>query len=132
LSGGPRRAAEILTPRSWLVLISAGVTMGVIHPHLWSRPTWLAAVLVIGVLVLAAVGLVLTIPGPAGRAALMLLLVPAYPGAAWAIGVSGSHGSDTSGFPSIVFLPTVLFALPAAAAVWQWRRSTATGATPEA
>lgn len=131
LSGGTRRAAEILTPRSWLVLIGAGITMGVIHPYLWSRPTWLAAILVIGVLALAAAGLALTIPGPAARGLLMLLVVPAYPGAVWAIGVSGSHGSDTSGFPSLVFLPTVLFAGLAAAALWQWQRSTATGSMPQ-
>ena len=126
LSGGPRRAAEILTPRSWLVLIGAGITMGVVHPYLWSRPTWLAAVVVIGVLALVAAGLALTIPGPAARGLLMLLVVPAYPGAVWAIGVSGSYGSDTSGFPSLVFLPTALFAGLAAAALWQWRRSTVT------
>jgi hypothetical protein len=125
-AGGPRRAAEILTPRSWLVLIGAGITMGVIHPYLWSRPTWLAAVVVIGVLALVAAGLALTIPGPAARGLLMLLAVPAYPGAVWAIGVSGSYGSDTSGFPSLVFLPTALFAGLAAAALWQWRCSTVT------
>jgi hypothetical protein len=126
LAGGPRRAADILTRRSWLVLIGAGITMGVIHPYLWSRPTWLAAVIVIGVLALVAAGLALTIPGPAARGLLLLLAAPAYPGAVWAIGISGPYGSDTSGFPSLVFLPTVLFAGLAAAALWQWRRRTAT------
>lgn len=127
MSGGPSRGAEILTPRSWLVLIGAGITMGVIHPYLWSRPTWLAAVLVIGVLALVAAGLALTIPRPAARGLLLLSVVPVYPGAVWAIGVSGSHGSDTSGFPSLVFLPTLLFAALTAVALWRWRRSTAAG-----
>jgi hypothetical protein len=131
LSGGPRRAAEILTPRSWLVLIGAGILMGVIHPYLWSRPTWLVAVIVIGVLALVAASLALTIPGPAARGLLLLAAAPAYPGAVWAIGVSGSYGSDTSGFPSLVFLPTVLFAGLAATALWQWRRGTATESMPQ-
>lgn len=131
-SGGPRRAAEILAPRGWLVLIGAGIAMGVIHPYLSSRPTWLVSVLVLSVLALVAAGLALTIPGPAGRGALILLAIPAYPGAVWAIGVSGSHGSDTSGFPSLVFLPTVLLAGLAAAALRQWRRSTASRSMPQA
>jgi len=124
-SGGPRRAAEILTPRSWLVLIVAGVSMGVIHPYLWSRPAWLAAVIVIGMLALVAGGLALTVPGPAARGLLLLLAAPAYPGAVWAIGISGSYGFDTSGFPNLIFLPTALFAGLAAAALWRWRHRTA-------
>ena len=125
LSDGPRRAAEILTPRSWLVLIGAGAAMGALHPYLWSRPTWLAAVIVIGMLALAAAGLALTIPGPAARGLLLLLAAPAYPGAVWAIGISGSYGPDTSGFPNLTFLPTALFAGLAAAALWRWRHRTA-------
>lgn len=124
-SAGPRRALEILTPRSWLVLVGTGVAMGVIHPYLWSRPAWLASVIVIGTLALAAAGLALTVPAPAARGLLLLLAAPAYPGAVWAIGISGSYGSDTTGFPNLLFLPAALLAGLAAAALWRWRHHTA-------
>jgi hypothetical protein len=122
MSPGPRRAIEILTPKSWLVLTGSGIAIGLIHPSLWPQPVWLAAVIVIAVLAVISAGLVLTIPGPAARGLLLLLAVPAYPGAAWAIGLSGPFGSDTSGFPNLVFLPTVLLACLAVAAVWRSRR----------
>lgn len=96
--------------------------MGVIHPYLWSRPTWLAALIVIAVLALIAAAIALTIPGRVARGLLLLLAAPAYPGGAWAVGISGSYGSDTSGFPNLLFLPTALFAGLAVAALWQWRR----------
>jgi hypothetical protein len=118
---GPRRGAEILTPNSWLVLIGSGIAMGLIHPYLWPRPIWVAAVIVIAVLALFAAGLLLTIPRTAARGLLLLLAAPAYPGAVWAIGLSGPFGSYTSGFPSLVFLPTVLLACLAAAASWRSR-----------
>lgn len=54
------------------------------------------------------------------RGPFLLLAAPAYPGAIWAIGISGSYGTGTSGFPSLVFLPATLFAGLAAAALWQW------------
>jgi hypothetical protein len=111
VSRGPRRALEILTPNSWLVLTGSGVGMGLIRPYLWPRPGWLAAVIVIAVLAAVAAGLLLTIPAPAARGMLILLVAPAYPGAVLAIGHSGRFGRDTSGFPNLVFLPTVL--LPA-------------------
>jgi hypothetical protein len=122
LSAGPRRAIEILTPRSWLVLIGSGIVMGLIHPYLSARPAWLAAVIVLAVLSVIAAGLMLTIPSPAARGLLILLAAPAYPGAAWDIGISGRFATDASGFPDVVLLPTVLFACLAAAAVWRSRR----------
>jgi hypothetical protein len=124
-SAGPRRAAEILTPNSWVVLAGSGVAMGVIQPYLWRRPIWVAAVIVIAVLAVAAAGLLGTIPGPAARGLLLLLAAPAYPGAVWAIGMSGPFGSYTGGFPSFVFLPSVLLACLAAAASWRSRRRSA-------
>lgn len=66
-SAGPRRAAQILTLWSWLLLAGVGITMGMIHPSLWSQPTWLAAVIVVAGLALIAAGVMLTIPGPAAR-----------------------------------------------------------------
>ena len=122
LSPGPGRAVEILTPKSWLVLTGSGIAMGLIRPYLPPRPVWLAAVIVLAVLAAVAAGLMLTIPSPAARGLLILLVAPAYPGAAWAIGISGPFANDTSRFPNLVFLPTVLFACLASAAVWRSRR----------
>jgi hypothetical protein len=53
---------------------------------------------------------------------LILLVAPAYPGAVWAIGHSGRFGRDTSGFPNLVFLPTVLLACLAMVAIWRSRQ----------
>jgi hypothetical protein len=125
LSPGPRRAVEILTPKSWLVLTGSGIAMGLIHPYLSPQPVWLAAVIVLAVLAVITAGLMLTIPSPAARGLLILLAAPAYPGAAWAIGISGPFANDTSRFPNLVFLPTVLFACLASAAVWRSRRRAA-------
>jgi hypothetical protein len=122
MSPGPRRAVEILARKSWLILSGSGIAIGLIHPNLWPRPAWLAAVIVIAVLAVTTAGLMLTIPGPAARGLLLLLAAPAYPGAVWAIGVSGPFGSGTSGFPNLLFLPTVLFACLAVAAVWRSHR----------
>jgi len=125
LSPGPRRAFEILTPKSWLVLAGSGTAMGLIHPYLWPRPVWLAAVIVLGAMAAVAAGLLLTISGPTSRLALLLLAAPAYPGAVWAIGRSGPFGSDTSGFPNLIFVPTALIACLAMGAIWRSRRHAA-------
>src|SRR5258706_12138046 len=37
-SPGPRRGIEILTPKSWLVLIGPGVAIGPTPPYLWAQP----------------------------------------------------------------------------------------------
>lgn len=123
LSPGPRRGIEILTPRSWLVLIGPGVAMGLTQSYLWARPLWLVAVIVIAALAAVAAGLLLTIPGPAARGVLLLLAAPAYPGAVWAIGYSRLWTNHVSGFPfKILFAPTVLFVCLAVAAVWRSSR----------
>ncbi len=126
-SPGPRRGIEILTPQSWLVLIGPGVAMGLTQPYLWAQPLWLVAVIVSAGLAAAAAGLVLTIPGPAARGLLLLLAVPAYPGAVWAIGISRYWTNHVSGFPfKLLFPPTVLFACLAVAAICRsCRRSAA-------
>ena len=81
---------------------------------------WLS-VYTLGVQAAVAAGLLFTIPAPTGWQLLVLLAVPAYPGAVWAIGISGSF-VDTSGFPNLVFLPTVLFACLAMAPIWRSRQ----------
>jgi len=100
--------------------------MGLIYPYLWMRPVWLAAVIVVAVLASISAGLVLTIPGTAASGLLVLLAVPAYPGAVWAaVGLNDSVRNHPFRFPNLVFLPTVLFACLAVAAVWRSRRRSA-------
>lgn len=126
LSPGPQRALEILTPKSWLVLIGSGVAMGLIYPYLWPRPVWFAALIVLAVLTSISAGLLLTIPGTPARGLLVLLAVPTYPGAVWAtMGLRDTVVSHPSGFPNLVFLPTVLLACLALAAIWRHRRRSA-------
>jgi hypothetical protein len=121
-SPGPRRGTEILGRASWLVLISAGAAMGLTQPYLWTQPLWLVALIVIAALALAAAALMLTIPSPAARGVVLLLAIPAYPGAVWAIGYSRYYTNHVSGFPfKILFAPTVLIACLAAAALWRSR-----------
>jgi len=130
-SPGPRRGIEILTPRSWLVLIGPGVAIGLTKSYLWAQPLWLVTVIVIGALALVAAGLVLTIPGPAARGLLLLLAAPAYPGAVWAIGISRYWANHVSGFPFKLLLPpTVLLAFLSMAAILRSRRSASHGRPP--
>jgi hypothetical protein len=125
-SPGPRRGTEILGPKSWLVLVAAGVAMGLSQPYLWAQPLWLVVVIVIAALAVAAAGLMLTIPSPAARGLLLLLAVPAYPGAVWAIGYSRYYTNHVSGFPfKILLAPTVLIACLATAASWRSRSRSA-------
>lgn len=117
-SPGPRRGAQILRPGTWLVLAGAGAAIGLSQPHLFRLPTWTVTAIVLGVLAVVAAGLVLTLPGPVALGALLLLVVPAYPGAVWAIGQSAAFASDTTRFPSgVAFAPTVLLMVLAAIAV---------------
>ncbi|HEX9515783.1 MAG TPA: hypothetical protein VF940_06370 [Streptosporangiaceae bacterium] len=126
LSPGPRRALEILTPKSWVVLAGSGIAIGLIGPYLWLWPAWLAAVIVLAVLATITAALLLTIPGTAAPGLLILLAVPAYPGAVWAtFGHNDSVVNHPFRFPNLVFLPTVLFACLAVAAVWRCRRRSA-------
>jgi hypothetical protein len=126
LSPGPRRGTQILGPMSWLVLITTGAAMALTQPYLWTQPLWLVALIVIAALAVAAGGLMLTIPGPAARCIVLLLAVPAYPGAVWAIGYSRYYTNHVSGFPfRILFAPTVLIVCLATAAVWRSRSRSA-------
>jgi hypothetical protein len=110
-SPGPRRGIQILGPKSWLVLMAIGAAMWLMQPYLWTQALWLVAVIVFAALAVAATGLMLTIPGPAARGTVLLLAVPAYPGAVWAIGYSRYYTNHVAGFPfKILFAPTVVIA----------------------
>jgi hypothetical protein len=122
LSPGPRRATQILSRASWPVLIAPGAALGLTQPYLWTEPLWLVTLIVIAALAVAAAAIILTIPGPAARGLLLLLAAPAYPGAVWATSYSRYYTNHVSGFPfKILFLPTVLIACLATAALWRSR-----------
>jgi peptidoglycan/LPS O-acetylase OafA/YrhL len=75
-----------------------------------------------------AIGLLCTLPPPVGRRLLLLLAVPAYPGAvALAASTSGSPGP----LAAAVYLPTLLLACMAAGLVWRSRRRGQLPRTPE-
>lgn len=129
-SPGPRRGVAVLTWRSWLVLAGAGISMGVLSDYLRELPTWAAALVVAAVLVLIAVGILATIPARAARGVLMLLAVPAYPGAVWAAGISGSSAIFIGHFPNAVFLPTIALAVFVVAVALRAGRRAARGGRP--
>jgi hypothetical protein len=107
------------------VLAGSAVSMGVLDRYMWTRPAWLAALIVAADLTLIAAGLLATIRGPAARGTLVLLAVPGYPGAVYAVAISGSYAPFFGDFPKAVFLPAIALAIPAAVAVWRrvlsWR-----------
>ncbi len=126
LSPGPRRGAQILRPGTWLVLVGGGAAMGVSHPYLYGKPTSTVTAIVLAVLALSVSGLALTLPGPVARGVLLLLAVPTYPGAVWAIGQSSAFAANTTRFPSgVAFAPTVLLMVLAAIALQRVRASSA-------
>jgi hypothetical protein len=126
-SPGPRRAAALMTWRTWLVLCAAGFAMGlasVRHPVLL---TWQAAAVVLAFLAVVGTGLVVTLPKPVALGLLLLVAVPAALAAVWVLEfVSAMAGnSPQDPFPVLAFLPVLLLAWPSAVAVWQARhRST--------
>ena len=78
----------------------------------------------------AAVGLLRTLPSPVGRRLLLLLAIPAYPGAV-TLAANASGGVGPVGTFEIVYLPTVLLACLSVGLVWRSRRhSPAHGSTP--
>jgi cytochrome bd-type quinol oxidase subunit 2 len=87
------------------------------------RLVWLAAVIVLAVLASIGAGMLRTIPRTAARGLLVLLAVPAYPGAVWAtMGLRDTVVNHPFRIPNLVFLPTVLLACLALAAIWRSRR----------
>lgn len=125
-SPGPRRAAAIMTWKTWLVLSAAGVTMGaasIYYP--WSLRTWQAAAVVLAFLAAVGAGLVVTLPAPTALRLLPLLVVPAVPCTVWVLQFTAAMAGNASQdpFPELAFLPVLLLTSISAAAAWQARRS---------
>ncbi len=128
-SPGPRRAAAIMTWKTWLVLSAAGVTMGaasIYYPS--SLRTWQAGVVVFAFLAAVGAGLVVTLPAPTALRLLLLLAVPAVPCAVWVLQFTAATAGNASQdpFPELVFLPVLLLVCASAAAAWQARRGSKT------
>ena len=123
-SPGPRRAAAIMTWKTWLVLSAAGLTMGaasIYYP--WSLGTWEAAAVVFAFLAAVGAGLVVTLPTPTALRLLLLMAVPAVPCAVWVLQFTAAMAGNASQdpFPVLAFLPVLLLACASAAAAWQAR-----------
>ena len=123
-SPGPRRAAAIMTWKTWLVLSAAGITMGaasIYYP--WSLRTWQAAAVVFAFLAAVGAGLAVTLPTPTALRLLLILAVPAVPCAVWVLQFTAAlAGSASQGpFQLLTFLPLLLLACASAAAAWQAR-----------
>jgi hypothetical protein len=128
-SPGPRRAAAIMTWKTWLVLSATGITMGAASIHYpWSLLTWQATAVVFAFLAAVGAGLVLTLPRPTALRLLLLLAVPAIPCAVWilqfAAAMTGNASQDP--FPVLTFLPVLLLACVSAVAAWQARHGSKT------
>lgn len=121
-SPGPRRAAAIMSWKTWLVLSAAGITMGaasIYYP--WSLRTWQAAAVVFAFLAAVGAGLAVTLPTPTALRLLLLLAVPAVPCAVWVLQFTAAMaGSASQGpFPLLTFVPLLLLACASAAAAWR-------------
>ena len=128
-SPGPRRAAAIMTWKTWLVLSATGITMGaasIYYP--WSLGTWQAAAVVFAFLAAVGAGLVVTLPTPTALRLLPLLAVPAVPCAVWVLQFTAAMAGNASldRFPVLAFLPLLLLACVSAVAAWQARHGSKT------
>jgi hypothetical protein len=128
-SPGPRRAAAIMTWKTWLVLSAAGITMGaasVYYP--WSLLTWQAAAAVVAFLAAVGAGLLVTLARPVALWLLLLLAVPAVPCAVWVLQFAAAMAGNASQdlFPVLAFLPVLLLACVSAVAAWQSRHGSKT------
>jgi hypothetical protein len=128
-SPGPRRAAAIMTWKTWLVLSAAGLTMGaasIYYP--WSLRTWQAAAVLFAFLAAVGAGLVVTLPTPTALRLLLLLAVPAVPCAVWVLQFTAAMAGSASqnSFPVLAFLPVLLLVCVSAAAAWQARHGSKT------
>jgi hypothetical protein len=123
VSPGPRRAADIMTRGTWLVLCSAGVALGFASIyHSWALPTWLSALLVIAFLSAVATWLAATLPRQVPSRLLLVLAIPAGPAAVWTVGyLTGRYVAFLS--YSLPYLaPDLLLACLIAAMAWRVRR----------
>jgi hypothetical protein len=128
-SPGPRRAAAIMTWKTWLVLSAAGITMGaasIYYP--WSLRTWQAAAVVFAFLAAVGAGLVVTLPTLTVLRLLLLLAVPAVPCAVWVLQFTAAMAGNASPdpFPLLAFLPVLLLACVSAVAARRARHGSKT------
>jgi len=120
-SSGPRRAAAVMTWKTWLVLCAAGIGLGfasIRYP--WALLTWQAIAAVLGFLAVVGVALVLTLPKAVALRLLLLLAIPAVPGAVWVIQFAAAAAGSSLGrgpFPVLAFLPLLLLAFVGAVAI---------------
>jgi hypothetical protein len=111
LSPGPRRATELLARKSWVVACGIGVALAALRfaiqqPYAPAIGSWAGAGAVLLVGLAAAAAVVLTIPSPVAKRLLVLLAIPAYPGA---IAVAGPRAN------------AAVLVLAAVAALVAWR-----------
>jgi hypothetical protein len=129
-SPGPRRAAAVMTWKTWLVLCAAGLAMGVAsipYPgasmYPWALLTWQAAAVVLAFLAAVGAGLVLTLPKPVALRLLVLVAIPAVPGAVWVLQFASAMAGNTTQvpFPVLAFLPMLVLACVSAVTLWRAR-----------
>jgi hypothetical protein len=128
-SPGPRRAAAIMTWKTWLVLAAAGATMGAASIYSpWSLGTWPAAAVVFAFLAAVGAGLSVTLPTPTALRLLLLLAVPAVPCAVWVLQFTAAMAGNASPdpFPLLAFLPVLLLACVSAVAARRARHGSKT------
>ena len=132
LSPGARRALPIM--RAWTWAVACGIGLALCGPEvlmlrggsprwpIWPYTPGYELVMIVSLMLITAagaIGLLRTLPPPVGRRLLLLLAVPAYPGAvALAASTSGSPGP----LAAVVYLPTVMLGCLAAGLVWRSRR----------
>jgi hypothetical protein len=150
LSPGARRAVRIMSARTWAAVGGIGLALcipevmvrlpamqpqAVTHRSLlWPSSPEHALVMsatLTMIAALAALWLVRTLPSPIGRRLLMLLAVPAYPGATTLV-TRGSGAIGPFGTVEVVYLPTLVLACLAVALIWQSRRHDQSQQTPQA
>lgn len=123
-SPGPRRAAAVMTWKTWLVLSAAGITMGAASiPYPWSLLTWQATAVVFAFPAAVGAGLLVTLPRPVALRLLLLLAVPAVPCAVWVAAAETGNARLVS-FPVLAFLLMMLLACVSAVSAWQSRHRT--------
>jgi hypothetical protein len=142
LSPGARRAVQIMSARTWAVMGIIGlalcvpeimVTSGSVQSPIWvDRSYWsvwahapryplVMIVTLTLIAAVAAIGLVRTLPSPVGWRLVMLLAVPAYPGAV-ALATSLSASAASPGTLEVAYLPTIVLACLSVGLIWRSRR----------
>jgi hypothetical protein len=134
-SPGPRRAAAVMTWKTWPVLCAAGLAIGlgsIRYP--WALNTWQATAVVLGFLAAVGAGLILTLPRPVALRLLALVAIPAVPAAVWVLQFAAAMAGNTSQnpFPALAFLPVLLLACVIAVTLWRDGRAAKRRSQPPA